>query len=92
MISLTETSTHRLRSMCLQYGVSAIAIEIYDDHLRFRLREPLLDDFVVYLDSDHTLLIDYVSISLIKGALLDFIKEKSENAWVLEYPGGLYYG
>ena len=92
MISLTETSTARLRTMCLQCNASAVAIEIYGGSLRFRLREQLLDDFVVYLDSDHKLLIDYISLSLIKGALLDFIKEKSENAWVLECPGGLYYG
>ena len=92
MISITETSSARLISLCLRYNASAVAIQVYEGHLRFRLREQLLDDFVVCLDNDHTLLVDTISMSLIKGALLDFIKEKSEKPWVLECPGGLYYG
>ena len=92
MISLTETSTARLLFLCREEHASAIAIQVYEDKLRFRLREALVDDFVVTLDDRHSLLVDYISMIILKGALLDFNIEKSNQRWVLECPGGVYYG
>ena len=91
MISLTETSTARLVYMCERSNASAIAIQCDGESFRFRLRDALEDDFVVTLTRSHSLLIDLLSISFMKGALLDFIINQPEKIWVLENTSATLY-
>jgi hypothetical protein len=91
MISLTETSIAKLQLLCISSNASAIAIQCDGKSFRFRLREALVDDFVVTLSPDHKLLVDLVSMSIIRGALLDFIINQPERLWVLEIVAATLY-
>jgi len=91
MISLTETSTARLIYMCERSNASAIAIQCDGESFRFLLRDHIEDDFVVTLTRRHSLLIDLLSMSILKGALLDFIINQPERFWVLENTSATLY-
>ena len=91
MISLTETSIAKLQLLCISSNASAIAISCDGSSFSFRLREALVDDFVVTLSPHHVLLVDLVSMSIIRGALLDFIINQPERFWVLESVAATLY-
>jgi len=91
MISLTETSIAKLQLLCISSNASAIAIQCDGESFRFCLREALVDDFVVTLSPHHKLLVDIISMSIIRGALLDFIINQPEKFWVLEIVAATLY-